>query len=107
MTVYAIEVARRQIDGTWRAPWGEAARRIEECTALGLECHHFGDGSEVKDIENRWPTAYGVEEDGAVLIRPDGFVAWRSRKLPTQPQRVLNDVFGRLGLRIQVDACAR
>lgn len=87
------------------APWVEAARRIEERTAFGLACHCFG--GDVKDIENRWPTAYGVEEDGAVLIRPDGFVAWRSRTLPAQPQQVLNDVLGRLGLWVQVDAFAR
>ncbi len=27
----------------------------------------------------------GTEPDGALLIRPDGFVAWRSRSLPTDP----------------------
>jgi hypothetical protein len=27
--------------------------------------------------------AYGIDPDGAVLIRPDGHIAWRSRKGPT------------------------
>ncbi|MEU3624251.1 FAD-binding monooxygenase [Amycolatopsis coloradensis] len=27
----------------------------------------------------------GTEPDGALLVRPDGFVAWRSRSLPTDP----------------------
>jgi hypothetical protein len=26
-----------------------------------------------------WCELYGVDEDGAVLVRPDGHVAWRAR----------------------------
>ncbi|MGH7095586.1 MAG: hypothetical protein ACREFB_18895, partial [Stellaceae bacterium] len=29
--------------------------------------------------EGAWPAAYGVAADGAVLVRPDGYVGWRSR----------------------------
>ncbi|KAK5042880.1 hypothetical protein LTR84_012413 [Exophiala bonariae] len=31
------------------------------------------------DIEGTWAQLRGVDEDGAVLIRPDGIVAWRAR----------------------------
>jgi mRNA interferase RelE/StbE len=30
-----------------------------------------------------WPNCYGVESNGAVLIRPDGYVAWRCAASPT------------------------
>ena len=30
--------------------------------------------------EPEWRTAYGVEPTGAVLLRPDGYVAWRARE---------------------------
>ena len=27
----------------------------------------------------RWPSPYGVDPTGAVVVRPDGYVAWRHR----------------------------
>ncbi|WP_232794135.1 MULTISPECIES: FAD-dependent monooxygenase [Pseudofrankia] len=35
--------------------------------------------------EPTWPGLYGVAPDGAVLVRPDGHVAWRSRAASTDP----------------------
>lgn len=41
---------------------------------LPLRVHRIG-----RDLEaDGWPEAYGVQSDGAVLVRPDGFVCWRS-----------------------------
>lgn len=36
------------------------------------------DDGELTDADARFPAAYGISEDGAVLVRPDGFVAWRA-----------------------------
>ncbi len=47
-----------------------------------------------------WMAHYGVEETGAVLIRPDGHVAWRSAAAPFEAgevRRALNTVIGRCG----------
>jgi 2-polyprenyl-6-methoxyphenol hydroxylase-like FAD-dependent oxidoreductase len=33
--------------------------------------------------------AYGIGESGAVLVRPDGFVAWRAKTMATDPARVV------------------
>jgi 2-polyprenyl-6-methoxyphenol hydroxylase-like FAD-dependent oxidoreductase len=35
--------------------------------------------------EAGWPDLYGVAPDGAVLVRPDGHVAWRSRTASDSP----------------------
>ena len=32
---------------------------------------------------------YGIDQDGAVLVRPDGHVAWRSRTAATDPLTTL------------------
>ena len=32
------------------------------------------------DRTGEWAALYGVEENGAVLVRPDGHVAWRSAR---------------------------
>lgn len=34
----------------------------------------------------------GTEPDGALLVRPDGFIAWRSRRLPADPDGTLRSV---------------
>jgi putative polyketide hydroxylase len=35
-------------------------------------------GRDLEDPEGRFGKVYGVSDDGAVLVRPDGFVAWRA-----------------------------
>ena len=42
-----------------------------------------------------WRAAYGVEADGAVLVRPDGVIAWRGRTVPAEPAKLLEAVLGR------------
>jgi putative polyketide hydroxylase len=33
--------------------------------------------------------AFGIGSDGASLVRPDGYIAWRSRDLPADPTTAL------------------
>ena len=37
-----------------------------------------------------WPNLYGIGPLGAVLVRPDGYVAWRSPREPTVPNELDN-----------------
>ena len=32
-----------------------------------------------------WTATYGIEDDGAVLIRPDGYVGWRRASASSDP----------------------
>jgi 2-polyprenyl-6-methoxyphenol hydroxylase-like FAD-dependent oxidoreductase len=40
--------------------------------------------------------AYGIEDSGAVLVRPDGYVAWRGASLPADPQAALRAAADRI-----------
>jgi len=40
----------------------------------------------------RWRTAYGIESGGAVLVRPDGHVAWRHRQAVENVDKVVPSV---------------
>lgn len=53
-------------------------------------------GEDILDNEDEWRNAYGVQDGGAVLVRPDGYVAWRVASLPDDPARRLADTFARL-----------
>jgi hypothetical protein len=41
---------------------------------------------------------FGVNQDGAVLVRPDGIVAWRARGAEEEPEAVLRDSLQQVGL---------
>ncbi|WHZ25809.1 MAG: Polyketide hydroxylase WhiE VIII [Nitrospira sp.] len=84
------------LTGTRGSSWCEAAQRIAGSIRFHLDCCRVGGEGDVTDVEHRWPGAYDIDEDGAVLVRPDGFVAWRSRNGPAEPERVLNDVLARI-----------
>jgi putative polyketide hydroxylase len=57
-------------------------------------------GEDVVDVEQTWMATYGVQEGGAVLVRPDGYVAWRTASKPADPDRALADAFGHLFARV-------
>jgi putative polyketide hydroxylase len=82
---------------------GDAWRRAAQ--AIGpswppLLVFTVGKGGDLGDPDGSWHEAYGVSTDGAVLVRPDGHVAWRSRSGASNPQQVLRAaldcLFGRM-----------
>lgn len=51
-----------------------------------------------------WESLYGVEPSGAVLVRPDGWVAARFFTLPENPSRTVNETLDRVLRRIGADS---
>ncbi|MET8215736.1 FAD-dependent oxidoreductase [Streptomyces hirsutus] len=74
--------------------WREAVRAVAHDLDVPLAL--YGIGTEVTDIEDRWPERYGVTAQGAVLVRPDGVVAWRCADAPVFAGRTLRTVLARL-----------
>jgi putative polyketide hydroxylase len=54
----------------------EAALSIVQCEVVVTDAEVF---------QNRFRDAFGLGPSGAALIRPDGYVAWRSVELPSDP----------------------
>jgi hypothetical protein len=78
---------------------GEAWRRAAQSAAPSwppLIAYVIGTEGDVSDPDGQWQSTYGIDADGAVLIRPDGYVAWRSRSGVSHPDAVLRAVFDRL-----------
>jgi 2-polyprenyl-6-methoxyphenol hydroxylase-like FAD-dependent oxidoreductase len=57
--------------------WCAAAPGSAERMGLRLDAYQVG-GAELADPADRFPGAYGISASGAVVVRPDGFVAWRA-----------------------------
>ena len=81
--------------------WSDCVRRSSLAGALGVACHGIRPAGNLEDHANRFSTAYGVGTDGAVLIRPDGFIAWRHITAATGT-RALDDALERLWIRTAV-----
>jgi putative polyketide hydroxylase len=60
--------------GVWRKAGQEAAQQL----GVDLDFHHVGADGDLADPHGRFLAAYGLTPAGAVLVRPDGIVAWRS-----------------------------
>ncbi|MEV6675005.1 FAD-dependent monooxygenase [Streptomyces sp. NPDC051162] len=65
------------------AAWVRAGVVAAQRLGLELEALRVAQGSAggdgvLGDPEGRWTMAYGAGPEGAVLVRPDGFVAWRA-----------------------------
>ena len=62
------------------AAWCAAARDAARALGAGLDAYSVADGpaGELADPDSRFCAAYGVSSGGAVLVRPDGFIAWRA-----------------------------
>ena len=71
--------------GTWSSERGGG---------VTLDTYTFG--QELRDPENGFTAAYGITSTGAVLVRPDGFVAWRAKSSETKPQDTLKSVLARV-----------
>ena len=46
--------------------------------SLPLRPYTVGPESDAVDATNSFAQAYGIQPNGAVIVRPDGVVAWRS-----------------------------
>ncbi|MEV7403482.1 FAD-dependent monooxygenase [Streptomyces sp. NPDC091267] len=75
--------------------WRRAAARVGDRLAVRLDAFGIGTGPG-GDLEPEagadWAEAHGTSTEGAVLVRPDGFVAWRSQEGVADAEATLQDV---------------
>ncbi|MFH9551703.1 FAD-dependent oxidoreductase [Streptomyces sp. NPDC051445] len=75
--------------------WHEAATRLAGELALPLLSYRVGAGAGadlVPEGDVDWAERHGTARGGAVLVRPDGFVAWRSQGPEADAEAVLRRV---------------
>ncbi|MEU8777700.1 FAD-dependent monooxygenase [Streptomyces sp. NPDC048606] len=80
-------------------PWSEAAVRVARDLGAHLDTWTVGRGADadlkpVDDVD--WAGAHELPADGAVLVRPDGFVAWRAEGAAADPYRALREAMAQL-----------
>ncbi|MGW0422712.1 FAD-dependent oxidoreductase [Streptomyces sp. NPDC003015] len=79
--------------------WHEAAVRLAEETSVPLTSYRLGEGPGAEltpEGGTDWSAAHGTTPQGAVLVRPDGFVAWRSQGPVADAESTLRQVLSTL-----------
>jgi putative polyketide hydroxylase len=80
-------------------PWQEAARLAARGMSVPLEAFTVGrePGADLVQGEGAdWTEVHELPADGAVLVRPDGFVAWRAEGAVPDPAAALGEVLARV-----------
>lgn len=72
--------------------WSAAAGHAADKLGIPLDCKRIG--IDVTTAEPFRP-AFGLREGGATLVRPDGYIAWRSPDLPADPATALTEALSR------------
>ncbi len=80
------------LTGTGGTAWKDAAAAVAEHLGIALAAYRIGAGADLLDLENGWQTKIGMSAEGAMLVRPDGFVAWRTDTRPPNPEPKLRQV---------------
>jgi 2-polyprenyl-6-methoxyphenol hydroxylase-like FAD-dependent oxidoreductase len=68
--------------------WRDAATAATARTGIAVDAHVL-DADGLLDPRGSCAAAHGITRSGAVLIRPDGFIAWRSQWAVDDPATVL------------------
>jgi len=72
-------------DGT---SWCAAATRAKQSLGIKLACYRIATNGDLQDPNGEWLERMGITSDGAVLVRPDGFVAWRTSDATQATERL-------------------
>ncbi|HVW71478.1 MAG TPA: FAD-dependent monooxygenase [Steroidobacteraceae bacterium] len=76
--------------------WQRAAREIRNALGLEVTVVGIGPGLQIEDPYGDWRRIRGVDDDGGVLVRPDGHVAWRTGSATSSAAQSLVPFLGRL-----------
>jgi 2,4-dichlorophenol 6-monooxygenase len=60
-------------------PWCRAAKEAADELGLVVATYKVSEGGDANDPNQIWEHLRGIDDDGAVVVRPDGHVAFRSR----------------------------
>jgi hypothetical protein len=71
------------------APWIETAAAASAALGVAITVHRIGSAGDALDPDGAWAQVTGLAPGGALLVRPDDFVGWRTERFPAEPEREL------------------
>lgn len=80
------------ITGIGGQDWIAAAQELSTELGLPIKAYSVGLRQEYDDVLGEWTRQREIEDHGCLLVRPDRFIAWRSRSRVANPKQVLKSV---------------
>lgn len=73
--------------------WNKAASKISQALNIEIRTFSIGWKQDFEDVYFDWARRREIDENGCILVRPDRFVAWRSKTMiPNPDEKLLNVV---------------
>lgn len=69
--------------------WRPVVAAVAPSDGQQLHCKIIAQMGDCQDVNGAWQALRQVSETGAVLVRPDGHVAWRVEQVPNDPRGAL------------------
>jgi 2-polyprenyl-6-methoxyphenol hydroxylase-like FAD-dependent oxidoreductase len=79
--------------------WTEAANALAAAAGIPLKAHRIAPDGDLANPDGRFEKTVGIGAPGALLLRPDGVIGWRSASSHPDPRAKLDDVMKRLTFR--------
>ncbi len=79
--------------------WTEAGTALAAADGIPLEAHRITPDGELQNPDGRFEKTLGIGAQGALLLRPDGVIGWRTRGPHADPRARLDEVMRRLTMR--------
>ncbi|MFE0653137.1 FAD-dependent monooxygenase [Streptomyces sp. NPDC059534] len=76
--------------------WTEAAERVAEKYSVPVVTARIGEGGDYEDVDGGWEAVRQITAAGALVVRPDGHVAYRATDAVEDPEQALTEVFAAL-----------
>jgi 2-polyprenyl-6-methoxyphenol hydroxylase-like FAD-dependent oxidoreductase len=83
------------LTGSGGAAWARAGAVAAARLGVPVDVYSVGPGGDLDDPDEAFESASGIGNGGAVLVRPDGFVAWRAAGGSGDPVGVLGAALAR------------
>ena len=82
--------------GSGGQAWCQAAAEVAAPTGIPLDAYRVGVDGDLIDRDGRFAETFGTGPAGAVVVRPDGVIAWRAPHPVSEQRGTLQDVLTRL-----------
>jgi putative polyketide hydroxylase len=84
------------VTGEHGEAWRDAAARVAHALGIPIRVDAVGPAAELRDADGVFAERYGIEADGAVLVRPDGHVGFREARADRAESAALESALRRI-----------
>lgn len=77
------------LSGIGGKQWKAASAIVTKELGVSINTYMIGFRQDYEDVYSTWSEMREVEESGCILVRPDRFVCWRCKKLPSDSTEAL------------------